>query len=415
MKLRALSAAVAALAATIASLAPVFAGPVEEKVIQAPAPSSPWEFRIEPYGWATGLDGTVGAAGFTTHADVGFEEIFDHLDMALALQLEARRGRWGILADGFYAKIGDVGDTPGPLYASVSADLQQVIAQIAIAFRLCEGKWGFVDILAGGRYNYLGVDISASIDKAGVQQVSETASERVVRGIVVRSAERAAERIAQFRAAAAADRVIIENDIKAAARAEANGSIARDLAREIRILRDRLGDRLPPRVADRIERSLAGRRAALAEASAEARVAALQASVATAKAAERARAESRLAQATLRVRNEQKKLANAIDKQLNDRLPTDASTDKQWVDPIVGLRAQWNLNEHFFLAAYADIGGFGISSQLTWQAQGTLGYNFTKNIFTEVGYRYLHTDYTDGGFTYDMAQSGAFIGLGLRF
>lgn len=407
-------AAVAAITATLFFIAPVSAGPAEEKVIQAPTPSSPWEFRIEPYGWATGLDGTTGVAGFATHADVGFDQILDHLDMALALQLEARRGRWGILADGFYAKIGDVGDTPGPLYSSVSGDLQQAIAELAIAFRIVEGRWGFVDLLAGGRYNYIGLDINASIDKAGVQRVSEDASERIVRRIAARSVERLGERIARFRAAAA-DRIIIENDVKAAARAEANGSIARDVAREIREVRGQLGELLPPRVADRIERSLAGRRLALAEANAEANVAALQATVAAAKAAERARAESRLAKATLRVANEQKKLANAIDRELNKRLPEDASGDEQWVDPFVGLRAQWNITERFFLAARADIGGFGVSSQLTWQAQATVGYNFTKNIFTEVGYRYLDTDYEDGGFTYDMVQSGAFIGLGLKF
>jgi opacity protein-like surface antigen len=36
-------------------------------------------------------------------------------------------------------------------------------------------------------------------------------------------------------------------------------------------------------------------------------------------------------------------------------------------------------------------------------------------VFAELGYRYLQTDYTDRGFTYDVAQSGLFIGMSMKF
>jgi hypothetical protein len=117
----------------------------------------------------------------------------------------------------------------------------------------------------------------------------------------------------------------------------------------------------------------------------------------------------------LRVTQEQKKLARAIDRELNDRLPQDASGSKDWVDPFIGFRAQWNITRQLFLAARADIGGFGISSDLVYQLQGTLGVNLSRQVFVEAGWRYLNTDYTDGGFTYDVVQSGAFMGFGLRF
>ena len=70
MKHRTISAAVAAFTVTVASIVPALAGPVEEKIIQPPAPSSPWEFRIELYGWLTNLDGKVGAAGFFAIASI---------------------------------------------------------------------------------------------------------------------------------------------------------------------------------------------------------------------------------------------------------------------------------------------------------------------------------------------------------
>ncbi len=61
------------------------------------------------------------------------------------------------------------------------------------------------------------------------------------------------------------------------------------------------------------------------------------------------------------------------------------------------------------------IGGFGAASDLTWNLQGSVGYKFNKCISLEVEYRYFDTDYSDSGFTYDIAQSGALIGLNLRF
>ncbi len=107
--------------------------------------------------------------------------------------------------------------------------------------------------------------------------------------------------------------------------------------------------------------------------------------------------------------------AAAINQQLTDRLPTRASADKNWVDPIIGVRAQWNLNEKWFLAGKSDVGGFEVGSDLAWAVQGTVGYNFTENVSAELGYRYLDTDYSDGNFTYDLAEHGLFMGVNVKF
>ena len=60
-----------------------------------------------------------------------------------------------------------------------------------------------------------------------------------------------------------------------------------------------------------------------------------------------------------------------------------------WCDPIVGLRGRFNLNKVFYLAAESDVGGFGIGSQIAWEAYAGLGCQITRNIFSEIGYRYL--------------------------
>ena len=91
------------------------------------------------------------------------------------------------------------------------------------------------------------------------------------------------------------------------------------------------------------------------------------------------------------------------------------SDTETWVDPVIGLRGQWNMTEKWFLAGKADIGGFGVSSDLLWSAQGTLGYQFTPRFNTEIGYSYYDTDFEDDGFTYDMAMGGLFIGFNFTF
>ncbi len=91
------------------------------------------------------------------------------------------------------------------------------------------------------------------------------------------------------------------------------------------------------------------------------------------------------------------------------------SASKEWVDPIIGIRSQWNINDRWYLAGKGDIGGFSVSSKITYNIQGVVGYAFTEKVSSEIGYRYFDTDLTDGRFGYDMAQGGLFLGVNVRF
>ena len=91
------------------------------------------------------------------------------------------------------------------------------------------------------------------------------------------------------------------------------------------------------------------------------------------------------------------------------------SGSKTWIDPIFGLMAQWRLSRHFTLFAEGDAGGFGVASDLTWQAQGGLEWTINRHLYLRGGYRHLVTDFEDDGFTYDMTQGGPLLELGLRF
>ncbi len=95
--------------------------------------------------------------------------------------------------------------------------------------------------------------------------------------------------------------------------------------------------------------------------------------------------------------------------------PNSLSADKSWVDPVIGARFQAELGHSFFFRALCDVGGFGISSDMTWQALAAVGYQFNRSCSAIIGYRALGTDYTDGGFTYDVVASGPVIGLQYNF
>ena len=145
------------------------AGPVSSEVIETPQAAAEWEFRVEPYGWLTNIDGAVGAGGLTTDVDANFfDDIIDQLEMAAALQFEARRGRWGIIMDGFYSELGSAGTPPGTLYSEVGVDFQQCIGELDIAYRVYESPHAFVDVYAGFRDTALSLDLETQVNQTAV-------------------------------------------------------------------------------------------------------------------------------------------------------------------------------------------------------------------------------------------------------
>ncbi len=91
------------------------------------------------------------------------------------------------------------------------------------------------------------------------------------------------------------------------------------------------------------------------------------------------------------------------------------SAEKSWVDPYVGVRAQHPIADRWTLVGYADVGGFGVGSEFTWQAIAGINYEFSRTIAGKLGYRYMAVDYDKDGFRYDMANSGLYLGVGIRF
>mgnify|MGYP000494002163 CR=1 FL=1 len=79
---------------------------------QDPAPGTDRRQRsLTPYVWGTALKGDVGVRKTEASVDASFKDILDHLNGALMLSLEARKGRFGLLSDTVYANLEDNGAT----------------------------------------------------------------------------------------------------------------------------------------------------------------------------------------------------------------------------------------------------------------------------------------------------------------
>jgi len=89
--------------------------------------------------------------------------------------------------------------------------------------------------------------------------------------------------------------------------------------------------------------------------------------------------------------------------------------DKSWLDPIVGVRFEPVLSERWTMSARADVGGFGLGSDLSWNASLNAGYRLSSYARVFLGYRVLDFDFADGSGSdrveYDVRFSGPLVGV----
>jgi len=89
-----------------------------------------------------------------------------------------------------------------------------------------------------------------------------------------------------------------------------------------------------------------------------------------------------------------------------------------WVDPLIGSRIWLDLTDRFAITGEANIGGFGVGSDFTWNAQAYLGYEFSlfgRPTTLLIGYRALYQDYHHNNFEWDVTMHGPVIGTAVRF
>ena len=64
---------------------------------------------------------------------------------------------------------------------------------------------------------------------------------------------------------------------------------------------------------------------------------------------------------------------------------------------------------------YADLGGFGVGSDFTFQVIAGIKWQFSKVVSAKLAYRYLYQDFEKDNFVWDMAAHGPMLGFGFNF
>ena len=114
----------------------------------------------------------------------------------------------------------------------------------------------------------------------------------------------------------------------------------------------------------------------------------------------------------------------------------DFSDSIDWVDPVIGIRGRVKIWKATKLFAEGDVGGFDAnadtafelhrqgrtivrrsvdSTDWSYQAAGGLEFQLTRQIWTQVGWRYMNYDYKKNGFTDGNELNGPFLQTGINF
>lgn len=92
---------------------------------------------------------------------------------------------------------------------------------------------------------------------------------------------------------------------------------------------------------------------------------------------------------------------------------------KSFVDPLVGVHVFAPLSEKWFFGFRADVGGFGVGSELTWHAYADIGFRVSHLVSILAGYNALDMDYESGTGVVtadlDMTVSGPQLAVAFTF
>ncbi len=95
--------------------------------------------------------------------------------------------------------------------------------------------------------------------------------------------------------------------------------------------------------------------------------------------------------------------------------PRNVDRDREWVDPIVGTHLLLDFSRCWSAFLKADIGGFGVGSDLSWAVGVGVEWRFWKHLALQAGWNVLDVDYSTGSganlFRYDINNSGPFLNI----
>ena len=92
---------------------------------------------------------------------------------------------------------------------------------------------------------------------------------------------------------------------------------------------------------------------------------------------------------------------------------------QDWIDPMVGGRARLDLDKRWSVIFEADVGGFGVGSDMAWHVLGGVEWRATRWLAIQAGWNGIDVDYETGSgadrFVFDMTLSGPYLGFVFLF
>src|SRR5262245_43650750 len=351
--------------------------------------SEPWQFTISVPGWMASLDGTSGIRGVNADVDIGFfDDILEHLDMIFTLRAEAQKGPIGIFGEVIYLGLSD-GAQINRMINNIHEQVDLTLVDGALSWRLFNQPRWSLDLAAGFHYNNVYERLELHSDPALIQQVSE----QFVNDVASDLRERLDQDISNSEFLQILKSTIRENIISRI------GDRLEDHERHPSIPIGPLGGRIRQKVANIVADLIDSKLDRL-----RARIDALH-----------LRGEARRAAVARAVNAAKAQITKQLASTLNAKLGQTLSRDDYWFDPYVGLRARYNFSKTYYTAVRGEIGGFGVGADLMWEVETVVGLNWTRSIFTEIGYRALGGNYEDDGFRFDAVLHGPQITTGITF
>jgi hypothetical protein len=347
---------------------PAWAGTEDQgKLVEQPPPKTtePWIITVDGPGWLAAATGHVGFHGVNPYVSVGVKEILRHINAIFSLGGEVRKGRYSLLGDILYLNA-QAGQGTSGLASKVDLGLQQVIGESFASYRVIQGSCGWLDLLAGFRYTYLGQQVGLQANNMAINAASTQLVDQFAQQLATDGSD---------------SRALIQKNIVSQLGA-LDGHNPPLPVGPVAVGQKQV-------IANLVQQLIQGQEPELA--------AAIQAGVQT------------------KVNQLKTQLSNTVANALTNQLNRSFSFYDDWFDPAIGLRGRYYLNKAFYLTAETDVGGFGIGSDIAVQAYAALGCQISRNMFSEVGYRYLYDDFRDGNFLYQLQFHGAQLTMGLTF
>ncbi len=382
-----------------------------------------WKYTATPYLWMPAFEGDVGVGPVSAPVDAAFSDYMGDLAGALLLLGEARHGRAVVLVDGIWMRLEDEVKPGRDALSMVDVQLDMVLLEAGVGYDVISTERNLLLVLAGARYVDMTVEADLTVNVAAAEATTERLFEQAaneletkVKREVQRKKNAIADSIPRGRPGEVAGRVeegILDLGVGGAVSVEIDlpfqsGGQSVDIADEQRAYADAVQRAVAERAAEVIDTELSPIerqdpelvKRAISKAASES-VDELKGNISS---------EARRALETAEAN-----LVAAVGAGVEKLGEEEFSSTTDWVDPFVGARLTSRLTEKAYGVIYGDIGGFGVGSELTWQAFAGLGLRLSPQVTLETGYRYLAIDYEEGELDVNIDLKGFVLGVGYSF